>query len=211
MYLNRKSLVEKIYTILKEDIIQVHFGAGELLTEARLAERFKVSKTPVREALNRLNLDGYIEILPHKGYMVSSISFADIHNLFQLRSILEVGIMDTVVEKMLPERLAMLEKMIEFSVETPDENGFRAYAEANFRFHTFLVETANNTLLSAYYQNVLNQLRRILLTDFKSSQKEVVTREHRELLAAIKNKDVTAAREIIAKHIEKARQRIIHL
>ncbi len=211
MLVRKKSLVDKIYSALKEDIILVRFNVGDMLTEAMLAERFKVSKTPVREALNRLSLDGYVEILPHKGYSISSISFSDIHNLFQLRNIFEVGIMDEVIAKMVPDRLKKLESIANVHFDVMDENSFKEYLEINFKFHSLLIETANNSLLSAYYHNVLDKLSRVLLIDFKRSKKSVVTKEHHELLEAIKGRNVTAAKKIAGEHIEKARQRIINL
>ena len=84
----RKSLSDEVFEKLKNDIVNVRYKQGEFITEAEVAHRFRISKTPAREALNRLNVEGFVESIPHKGYLVKSLSVNDILNLYQFRTIL---------------------------------------------------------------------------------------------------------------------------
>ena len=84
------SITEQIPTQLRSDIVNCYYDAHALITEGEVSERFQVSKTPTREALNYLCQEGLVEKLPHRGYLVKGFSMRDLENLFQFRRILKL-------------------------------------------------------------------------------------------------------------------------
>lgn len=209
MSLKRRSLTEQIYEQLKANIIEATYQQGEVLTEAELAKTYKVSKTPIREALNRLSTEGFIEILPHKGYIIKGISFNDLQHLFQFRCILEVAAVELAVNHATGEELKQLESMAikEFFID--NEESYRRYSELNYDFHVFLAQVSHNPLLAASLSNVLNQLRRVLLPDLKNIQVKEIIKSHLEIVHAIKMQEKETVIRLIKQHIKDSQHRIM--
>ena len=87
---NKKSQKNTLYQALKERLINCIYPPGSLLNEMQLAEEFSVSRTPVREAIGRLEMDGYVRVLPKKGIYVTDISLNDVHQIFQTLSLIHI-------------------------------------------------------------------------------------------------------------------------
>lgn len=203
-----KSLTEQIYDQLKDDIINVRLKEGQFLTESELAQRFKVSKTPVREALGRLNSEGFVETIPNKGYIITGISIRDLQNLFQVRSILEAAAVELAAANATKENLEELENLAKITFPLIDEASYLRFTELNFRFHVLLVASSQNPLLQEITTKLMNQLRRVLLIDLKKISIEEMSEKHLEIVKAIKNKEGKLAGKLIKEHIEKTKQRL---
>lgn len=85
----RQSMTEKVLEALREDIINWVYEENDMITEAEISEKFGVSKTPSREALNYLCMEGFLDKIPNKGYLVRGLSVAELQSLFQFRGILK--------------------------------------------------------------------------------------------------------------------------
>lgn len=202
------SLTEEIFAKLKDEIVQVRLKQGELLTESELAQRFNVSKTPVREALTRLKGEGFVEILPYKGYLVTGISVGDLQNIFQFRLILELASTELAVKYATDEELNGLEKLARESFVLDDEESITKYNGINYQFHIQMAQICRNPLLVSSLSNVLNQLRRVLLLDLKTTHAEEISRSHRQLIELIRERKKEEVIEQVRKHIMEAEQRI---
>jgi len=202
------SLTHKIYENLKEDIINQKFKENSIITEKELAKKYKVSKSPVREALRKLSTEGFIEILPHKGYFITSISFEDLKNIFQIRMILEVGAVEIAIENASLNDIKKLKEIANTKIKTINAKSYIEYSEINYQFHLLIAKSTNNNMLANMIEGVLNQLRRVLYRDLRNLDFENMKNEHLKIADAIEKKDISLARKIMEKHLLDAKKRI---
>ena len=202
------SLTHRIYDNLKEDIINLKFKENSIITEKELAKKYKVSKSPVREALRKLNLEGFIEILPRKGYFVTSISVEDLKNIFQIRMILEVGASEIAIENASLNDIKKLKEIANTKIKTINAKSYIEYSEINFQFHLLIAKLTNNNMLANMIEGVLNQLRRVLYRDLRNLDFENMKNEHLKIVDAIEKKDISLAGRVMKEHLLDAKKRI---
>lgn len=204
----KKLLRDKIYENMKEDITNLRYEENYIITEKEIAEKYKVSKSPVREALRKLNLEGFIEILPRKGYFVTSISVEDLKNIFQIRMILEVGASEIAIANASLDDIEELKEIANTKIKTINAKSYIEYSEINFKFHLLIAKSTNNNMLANMIEGVLNQLRRVLYKDLRNLDFENMKNEHLKIVDAIEKKDISLARRIMEKHLSDAKKRI---
>jgi len=202
------SLTHKIYENLKEDIINLKFKENSIITEKELAKKYKVSKSPVREALRKLNLEGFIGILPHKGYFITSISVEDLKNIFQIRMILEVGASEIAIVNASLNDIEKLKEIANTKVKTINSKSYIEYSEINYQFHLLIAQSTKNNMLANMIEGVLNQLKRVLYKDLRNLDFENMKNEHLKIVDAIEKKDISLVRKIMEKHLSDAKKRI---
>lgn len=206
--MEKYSLSWKAYEATKEKVVFGEIKSGEVITVGDLANEFNMSKTPVRDALNRLKSDGLLNLIPYKGYVVSHIDLKDLNDLFQLRILLESEAARLATLKADNQGIDKLEKLAgkEFQEEVFGENSFM---KMNFNFHISVAQASGNKLFVKLLSNTLDQMQRVLFNDLKSSNKDAMIEEHLELVQVMKSGDALRARSIASKHIESSRSRIL--
>ncbi len=188
-----------VYQKLKEDIIKGKYEPGSVFVEKDYASELNVSRTPVREAVLRLANEGYINIIPRKGTLISSISFEDIKSIYEYRMILE------------PESILLLkDKKIDTSWIDGWIDKFSSKNENNSlsedddkKFHVELAKLTGNKYIYSQIDSIMDKCSRIrILSNFESSvrYKESMN-EHIEILKCLKNKDVSKASEMMKVHL----------
>ena len=153
------TVVEEVARGIRAMIMSGGFRPGERLIEERLAERFGVSRPPIREALRLLERDGIVTSIPRKGFIVIPVTAEDVREIYELRWILERSALESAVPLQDPGRLDLLQVAFgrmsgEMAQSDPDE-----MLEANSAFHLALVELAGNSRLTAAYATISMQLR----------------------------------------------------
>ena len=198
----KKSLAAEIYRSLKDDIIWLRLKPGEMLTEQYLADIYKTSKTPVREALMRLSSENFITVLPHKGYMVTNIPYDDLRDLFHCRIIIECASIEYAAQFATEEQLKHLEALADSLKACFKDKPHDPYsAFFDFDFHIYLVQMTGNRFLLETYVKIFEQLQRFLWYSTTESTRESNKYQHNELVRLIREKRVTKAQNLIKKHI----------
>jgi DNA-binding GntR family transcriptional regulator len=189
--LGKVSLRDQIVEVLREDILAHKLNPGSTLVEKVLAERFKVSKTPVREALTMLAHEGLVEVFPHKGYLVSGVTIKDVHDYFDLRMILECAAVEMAASKLTDEQLSHLESLVtpENSVEK-----FPTKLDRNSAFHSVIAHASGNERLARLIEGFLQEMRRLISVGW-------VPGEHFRLMAALRERSPQRAKEAMREHI----------
>lgn len=200
--------MENIYSQLKEDIINLEYKQGIIIGEKELAAKYSVSKTPVREALNRLCLEGYIEKFPNKGYMVKGFTVKDLQDIFQYRSILECAAIELTISYASDQEISLLRQATDIQDTNTDIDKARIYNDINHKFHLAMAYLSKNPYLSNELENILNQTRRILLLDMRSYDIDRLTKSHLAIIDSIEKRDSEAAKALIKSHIYDAQLRI---
>lgn len=202
------SITEQILTQLRNDIVNCHYDAHALITEGEISERFQVSKTPAREALNYLCQEGLVEKLPHRGYLVKGFSLRELENLFQFRSILETAAVEIAIRQASDEEIQAVRLLAEQRVSPEDSEPYLQYSQLNFDFHIGLARLSRNPILVSTLHNVLNQLRRALTLDWKCADVNALLQGHSELIEAVFRRDLEASRALVARECTMAETRI---
>jgi DNA-binding GntR family transcriptional regulator len=195
------SLVDAAYRTMRVKILDNEWAPGHRALEQELALELGVSRTPVREALIRLAQEGLVEVVPRHGMRVLPVSAADMNEIYQLLGSLEATAAEMVAQRKPAARdIAPLEaasRAMDAALKTGDLD---AWAQADERFHRHLVELCGNRLLAA---TVYNRARMFTLRLRPLPVHS--TREHRDLVRALRKGDAAVAREIHRAHRERGR------
>ena len=202
-----QSLRGKVFQKIREEILSGVYQDGEELREVTLGEKLGVSRTPVREALRQLELEGLVTIVPNKGAYVTSISRKDVEDIYKIRSLLE-GLCARWATKNITEQqiLDMEETLLlsEFHLKRNGKVKTIQVSELDSKFHKVLYEASNSRilehLLTDFHKYV--QASRTLSVGAKSRAEKSIE-EHREILEAIKAKDEDLAAKLAHEHILK--------
>ncbi len=198
-----KSKKAMVYEDLKSRIIHNLIKPGEALNEGVLSEEFKISKTPVREALQQLEKEGFIENIPVKGAFVSQISIQDLREIFDLREILECEVIRRAALKTDLNKVdALREKFIssENSGKKVSSSGFKSGDEIHF----FIFETYGNHRLIEIYRRLQDHIVRSRIHFFNQShpdRSDESLKEHLEILDALKAQDPSRAEQAVRSHL----------
>jgi DNA-binding GntR family transcriptional regulator len=204
------ALPDRVYELLQRRILTCALLPGQRLNEKEIAEEFRVSRTPLREALNRLGQERLLLRTPYAGYIVAPITEAGVRELCELRAILEVETAGLAAQRATPEELLRIEAAVELPYQPGDRATYANYLENNIVFHKEIARASHNTRLEEMVTSVLNELQRPLYLGLDMGlDSKAATREHIVLLAAIKAGKADRAREIHRKQITSAGKRMI--
>ena len=208
-------LKASIYEQIRSDILNATLRPGDLLVERRLAERFHVSKTPVREALAQLHQEGLVEVIPRKGYFVSKISLDEVHSIFHLRQLLEAEGAFLAARRASPDEIKQLESLVK-RLETLEARGVKGdsaraeYRALNRDFHVSIARASRNRLLAEFVERLMVAMDRVLTLDILTTRNPAqLSVGHREMVEAIKAADEDRARQLMIEHIEETKRRIL--
>jgi DNA-binding GntR family transcriptional regulator len=203
---NSKSKKSIVYETLKRRIITNSLKPGEPLNEGILSKDLKISKTPVREALQQLERDGFVENVPGRGCFVSRISFQDVKELFETREILECGVIRRAALKGDPDKIEGVRKRFE-SLESNGERNPKSQFKAGDRIHAYLFESFGNSRLNEIYRRLQDHVERMRIHFFTQAHEERSDRsykEHLEILDALASRDPERAEQAMRTHLRNA-------
>jgi len=197
-----KSLTSIIFEKIREDILNSKYDPGEKIVEAKLADELGVSRTPVREALKQLELDGLVENIPNRGVIVKGVTTQDIQDIYMIREAIEGIAAKWSVERMSQEELDSLKEIYELMEFYTFKKDVDKIFELNTRFHELIYMATN----SRFLEHVLRDFQLFIKTTRYESLKsegrlEHTLQEHKEILDAFVDRDQEKAVEKIIEHI----------
>jgi len=203
-------LRETVCEALREAIRNGVLEPGERLMEVQLADELGISRTPVREAIRKLEQEGYVIMMPRRGTYVSSVSVSDVKEIFEIRSALESLSTELAALRIEPDELEQLRTLlteIEGHIERKDMDKI---VETDIKFHGLLYQVSRNERLVAIISNLKEQLARYrtLSMSYPGRLKETLE-EHRAMVEAIAAGDAEAAREAAERHMEQAEETLL--
>ena len=210
--IEREGLSERIYSRLKEAIVDGKFSPGERLSPEELARHFKVSITPVRDALKRLEGDGLVDVVPRQGVFVSRFSPEAIQELFDIRSLMEqasVERLDEVPEETI-QQMADLAKQMEALRDGGKFSEYSRFIELDTQFHDLIVTMRGNKRLIELYKELqwpIQVVRGLSHANYHRAEDTVA--EHWAIVEALMQRDVDAARRTVAAHLANAREDLL--
>ncbi|HZK86694.1 MAG TPA: GntR family transcriptional regulator [Syntrophomonas sp.] len=205
-----KPLRELVLEAIREAIKNGSLQPRERLMEIQLADELGVSRTPVREALRKLELEGFIVMVPRKGAYVSDLTMKDVADVFEIRAALEGLAAALAAERITEEELETMERLLVEKGEAINLDDIGKLVAVDTKFHEAMYQASRNERLSAIISNLREQIQRFRLTSLSiPGRKEDSLREHRNLLEAIQARDIQLARQLAQEHIENAENVLI--
>jgi DNA-binding GntR family transcriptional regulator len=205
-----RSLAERAYQRLRLAIIECRFGPGERLTEAAIAHHLRVGKTPAREALRRLVLEGLARVTPRHGYTVAPITLRDVQELFDLRLLLEPAAAELAAGTQDASSLSRLRRLSRLGYDTGGRNSIREFVRANTELHVQIARLCGNRRFAELIAQMLAESERLInFGVLLRPQSERTVAEHRRLIEALENGDAASARRVAEEHIRATRQMVV--
>jgi DNA-binding GntR family transcriptional regulator len=199
----KASATDVVFDALHEAILSQTLPGGTPLIEVQLADMFRVSKTPVREALQRLAQTGLVDVVPIRGATVHEITATEIKDIFELRLVLEPLALKQSVPNLSDNELELLETLLRDAKRALQKRDWQTLSQHNTAFHETLVSGGGNQLLLTWLKS-LSERRRLIsmqgwLLDNRSAKE---WQEHKSILEAVKARDTKLAAKRLEQHIQ---------
>lgn len=204
----RLNLTERIYHQIKEDIFSFRLLPGDRFSENEIAERVEASRTPVREALTRLQREGFVEVSFRSGWQVKPFDFKQFEQLYDVRIVLELAAVRKLCEMEPPPNLDDLKKT--WLVKPGDrlEDG-PTVCGLDERFHEQLVEATGNREMARIHHDITERLRIIRRIDFTQRNRiEATYDEHAKILRTVIQRRAEDAQRLLKTHIEASKAEV---
>ncbi len=201
----RRSATDVAYDALKRQVLVCQLGPGAELREAMLATKLGVSRTPVREALNRLVHDGLVEVRPRQGYRVTDVTLAGVHEVFELRLVLEPTIVAMAAERY-PSHDGVDPRAVACLASNTDS--FEDEIAADHDLHVRLAELSGNRYMARSMRQLLAEMQRILYLSLAPADLGL-RHQHDELCTAVTTGEVDLARRLVIDELEQTRQQVL--
>lgn len=203
-------LTDRAYERIKHDVITCVIAPGTEISESQLCTQYELGKAPVRMALIRLAHDGLLRAIPRRGYMVTPITLKDIHDVFELRLMLEPTAANMAAGKVNAQRLRALDEACRQGYQATDVKSITRFLEANKALHVAIAQSTGNGRLAAMIAQLLDQMTRLLHLGLGlRHHSHQVQHEHRALLKALARGDGESAERISREEIEATRGMVL--
>ena len=192
---------QHVYSELKRRIVLIEYEPGQVLREKELIDEFGVSRTPIREALIRLESEGLVRIIPSSSTMVTEVSFQNLKDVFEVRSYLIRLAGELAASRITDEELASLRSIVDAMLEANDPKGFK---ELDLQFHDQVNRATKNDVLAHILETLRNQSVRIWA--FSSDMGDYYDRlaeEHGALVDALAERDTARSADLLEQHTKR--------
>ncbi|MET9426132.1 MULTISPECIES: GntR family transcriptional regulator [unclassified Streptomyces] len=198
---------DRVYTHVKQAVLDRRYQGGTLLTEGELAEAVGVSRTPVREALLKLEMEGLLKLYPKKGALVLAVSAQEISDVVETRLLVE----QFAVRKAVPASarlIGRLEELVEEQRRRAEEGDLAAVALTDRTFHAEIVGHAGNEILSRLYDQLRDRQLRMGVAVMEAHPDRIAKNiaEHAEILAAVRDGDAERAAQCVHRHVSRVKE-----
>lgn len=202
---DRYSLRGRVFHHLRDDILNGTYKEHEELKEMALSEALGVSRTPVREALRQLELEGLVTIIPNRGAYVTGITKKDVEDIYAIRALLEGLCARWAAEHITKEQMDALEETIVLSEFHASKKHAQQLTELDNQFHDLLYEACNSKMLEHQLKDYHEYVMRVRKKNFSDTERGMeAVKEHRQIMEAIRDRDAGRAETLATLHIRNA-------
>ncbi|MDR2759058.1 MAG: GntR family transcriptional regulator [Spirochaetaceae bacterium] len=195
---------DSVYTALRKSIINLNLAPGTAISEKEISLRYKVSRTPVREAFIHLSKEGLVKVIPQRETLVSLIDFDRVEQELFLRESLEMAVLKPFINRCRPNYISDLEEIVETQAAAFERNEFINFINFDDRFHRVFFEVAGHQLGWEVLESMCGHYHRVrLLTVWLNGIARNIVGQHKEILEAIKKQDLHGVRLKLNQHLHK--------
>ncbi|AVX06193.1 putative HTH-type transcriptional regulator in unstable DNA locus (plasmid) [Maritalea myrionectae] len=204
------SLTEQAYLALREQVITCELAPGTDVSEKELAERLAMSKTPVREAMGRLCLEGLMESFPRRGYRVSPVTVKDMNDLFAVRGILEGAAAALAAQNLTDQELDQLAQLAKAEYVVGEGHSTKGFVASNEMFHAAIARGSKNPRLHSLIMSHLEEGTRFLYMGTRARDVNFETHsDHNQIVTALRTRNGETARQAMLDHNEHTREGLL--
>lgn len=208
-----KPLRDVVFETLRDAIITQVLKPGERLMEIQLADEMGVSRTPVREAIRKLELEGLVVMVPRKGAYVAGVSMKDIHEVYEVRAALEMLAVTLAAERITDEELDALERQVLKESEAEanqDAHSLDNIIYIDSTFHDIIYQAAHNQRLVQFVNILQEQLQRFRAASLsRPGRSKTALDEHKQIVEALAERNGELAAKLAKEHIDNAENAMI--
>ncbi len=195
-------LGDVVFQTLRRAIITGELGPGERLMETKLADKLGVSRTPIREAIKKLEQEGLVIMIPRKGAQVAQFTEKDIKDVLEVRAALEALAARLACQRMDDRDFLKLQLAIAEYNYAAKQNDLEMMIEKDVEFHDIICNATENDKLISMFNSLKEQVNRYRIAYLKNEEEDnTVEEEHNSILEALKNKDEALASKLASQHI----------
>jgi DNA-binding GntR family transcriptional regulator len=197
------TLREKILEHIRDAIISGSLKAGSKVSEPELADRYGISRTPIREAFRQLESEGYLTVIPRRGAVVSEFSQKDVEDFYAIKSILEGYAARQACMKLTDKELDKLQANNDRLAELADHNDIKTFFKIHNDFHDMFIKAADNEKLRELITSVVARFQRLRFTSLSlPGRMKIVIQEHGKIIEAFRRRDAETAEMLVRKNAE---------
>lgn len=195
-----KTQREVIAEALREEIVHGVIPPRTRLHEVEISERFKTSRTPVREALRQLESEGFIAIRPRRGAVVTPVTSQDVEEFYELKSVLEGYAARKATDRLTDEQINRMERLNEKLDALRQEGDLLAMVEVHNRFHEVFTQACGNERISNLLKGLVKEYQRLRISLSHTDAIQDSIAQHREIVAAFRARDPELVEELVRKN-----------
>jgi len=208
---HHQTLREKILETIRDAILKGSMKPGEKVAEPELAERFGISRTPIREAFRQLESEGYLTVIPRRGAVVASLSERDIEEFYAIKSILEGYAAQIASERLQGKDIERLEAINTRLAELAAEGDVKTFFRVHNEFHELFIRASGNDKLFEIITQLMMKFNRLRMASLAlPGRMELSVQEHHKIIAAFKSHDGKKADNLVRKNAVYGGQVLIH-
>lgn len=202
-----KPIRDIAYETLKHAIVIGEIPAGSRIVETDYAERMHISRTPLREALRKLERDGLVEYLPRRGVMVRTFTVADVDEIYTIRNALEMLTLPAVVANATEEDIRELREMLNVMDPLDRANDIEGVSPKARAFHSRFTSISGQNRIVHIIENQDQYLRRFSeISIAKEKRRHAAHQEHHDMVTLVEARDVESLEKLVRKHIERSKE-----
>lgn len=203
-------LRDVVFNTLRRAILKGELKPGERLMEITLADKLGVSRTPIREAIRKLELEGLVVMAPRKGAKVASITERDLNDVLEVRKGMEVLAISLACKRITGEELEKLETIEQSFQKLIESGNLTELAEMDVKFHDTIYQATNNQRLVQLLNNLREQMYRYRMEYLKDiAVRRTLAEEHKTICQALRERDEQQAEQYVSIHIDNQQKAII--
>ncbi len=203
MHERHPTLREKILETIRDAIISGTITSGSRVSEPELAERFGISRTPIREAFRQLESEGYLKVIPRKGAVVSAYTQRDVEEFYAIKSILEGYAAKLACSRLTAKEIDRLQTINERLSELCEQGDIKQFFKIHNDFHDLFIKAADNDKLREMINLLVTRFQRLRLMSLSQPGRMAVSvQEHKKIIAAFRSRDCEAAELLVRKNAE---------
>lgn len=202
---DHSSLRGKVFSKIREAILEGEYKQGDALRESAIAKELGVSRTPVREAIRQLELEGLVESIPNKETVVAGISDQDVQDIFLIRSKLEGIVGSKAAEHITDSQLEEMEEILALTKFYIEKNDLNQLKQLDHRFHDIIYLATESKILNHVLSDFHHYIQRARKASIATpGRAKKVLEEHQNIYEALKVRDAVKCADLIDQHIQNA-------
>ena len=206
---DQESTVEWVYGELTTMAVAFQLRPSERINEVALAKKLGVSRTPLREALNRLVADGYLDFVPQQGFFRRALDPKEIFDLYELRKSIEVSGIGLAIRRACEADLEAIRDFLDTSSADVPGRTIAELVELDEIFHNRMIALSGNQELAQLLEKISGRIRFVRWIDMENGRRNVTQSEHRAILQAAMDRDEERAKSILEQHIDRRLDQIV--